>query len=144
MNNYNDFIEPIRIIANACKNFDMILCLETILNGEELFILLEELNHENIKVVFDTGNRIAFGHNLYDDILKLDNKIEHVHIKDKNSNDENVLLGTGLVNFLDVFKALKKINYNKSYTFETNRGINPINTCKYNINFVNYFYSETF
>ena len=144
MNNYKDFIDPIKIIANACENSDMILCLETILNGKELLFLLKELDHDNIRVVFDTGNRIAFGHNLFDDIVLLGNKIEHVHIKDKNISNENVLLGTGLVNFLDVFKALKKINYNKSYTFETNRGNNPINTCKYNINVVNYFYSEAF
>ena len=144
MKNYVDFIDPIRIIAEACEKSGMVLCLETILNGEELFILLEELNHGNIKVVFDTGNRIAFGHDLYKDIVALDNKIEHVHIKDKNSKNENILLGTGLVNFLNVFKALKKINYKKSYTFETNRGNNPINTCKFNMNLVNYFYSEAF
>ena len=144
MSNYKEFIKPLRIIAEACQKANLILCIETILNGKELLVLLKEINHNNIKVVFDTGNRIAFGHNLFDDIIMLDNKIEHVHIKDKNSNNENVLLGTGLVNFLDVFKALKKINYKKSYTFETNRGNNPINTCKYNMNVVNYFDSEAF
>jgi sugar phosphate isomerase/epimerase len=144
MKNYVDFIDPIRIIAEACEKSGMVLCLETILNGKELLFLLKEIDHNNIKVVFDTGNRIAFGHNLFDDIIMLNNKIEHVHIKDKNSNNENVLLGTGLVNFLDVFKALKKINYKKSYTFETQRGNSAINTCKYNLNFVNYFYSEAF
>jgi len=144
MSNYKQFINPLRIIADACEEVGMILCIETILNGKELIIFLNEINHKNIKVVLDTGNRIAFGHDLYKDIVMLNHKIEHVHIKDKNIGNENILLGTGLVNFLDVFKALKKIKYNKSYTFETNRGINPINTCKYNISFVNYFYSEAF
>lgn len=144
MSNYKEFIKPLRVIAEACLKANLILCIETILNGKELLVLLNEINHINVKVVFDTGNRIAFGHDLYQDIILLNNHIEHIHIKDKNINNENVLLGLGLVNFLQVFKALKNINYNKSYTFETVRGSSPVNTCKHNISFINYFYNEAY
>ena len=144
MSNYKEFIKPLRIIAEACQKANLILCIETILNGKELLVLLNEINHINVKVVFDTGNRIAFGHDLYQDIILLNNHIEHIHIKDKNINNENVLLGLGLVNFLQVFKALNNINYNKSYTFETVRGSSPTNTCKHNISFINYFYNEAY
>jgi sugar phosphate isomerase/epimerase len=65
-----------------------------------------------------------------------------VHIKDKNSNNENVLLGTGLVNLESVFYALNDIKYNGPYTFETTRGSDPINTAKYNMNLVNFFKSN--
>ena len=75
-----------------------IICLETILTGEELLELLSLINLPNVKIVYDIGNRVAFGHNLSSDIRLLGNKIAHVHIKDKNKNNENVLLGTGLVN----------------------------------------------
>ena len=122
----------------------MSLCLETILEGKDLLIVLNKLNSKNIKVVFDTGNRIAFGHKIFDDILILKDKIEHIHIKDKNMEDQNVILGTGKVNFLEVFRALKKINFTKSFTFETRRGLDPINTCKFNINFINFLYLEAF
>lgn len=142
MSNFKEFIKPLRIIAEACQKANLILCIETILNGKELLVLLNEINHINVKVVFDTGNRIAFGHDLYQDIILLNNHIEHIHIKDKNINNENVLLGSGLVNFLQVFKALNNINYKKSYTFETVRGSSPTNTCKHNISFINYFYNE--
>jgi L-ribulose-5-phosphate 3-epimerase UlaE len=49
------------------------------------------------------------------------------------------LLGTGLVNFENVFYALNDINYQGPYTFETTRGNNAINTAKYNMNLVNFF-----
>lgn len=75
----------------------------------------------------------------YKEILLLKNLIGHVHIKDKNKKKENVILGTGLVNFNDIFKAIKKIGYKKKFTFETTRGANPIETAKYNINFCNFF-----
>jgi sugar phosphate isomerase/epimerase len=144
MENYEMFLEPLYIIAEKCKEAGMIVCIETILNATDLIIVMNKLNNDNIKAVFDTGNRVAFGHNLHDDIILLGNKIEHVHIKDKNAENENVVLGTGLVNFSKVFKALKKINFNKSYTFETNRGFNPIRTAKFNIELVNYFHAENF
>ena len=122
----------------------MVLCLETILNGKDLKFVLNKLKNKNIKVVFDTGNRIAFGHDLYNDIVLLGNNIEHVHIKDKDKKIKNVLLSTGLVDFNLVFKALKKINYQKSYTFETYRGKNPIRTAKFNMELIKFFCSENF
>ena len=144
MKNYLNFIDPISVISNACDEAGMVLCLETILNAKELLMVLNKFENKNIKVVFDTGNRIAFGHDLYNDIIMLGDKIEHVHIKDKNKTNENVLLSTGLVDFNMVFKALKKINYKKSYTFETFRGNNPVQTAKFNLNLVNFFHSENF
>tara|TARA_B100000780_G_scaffold257910_1_gene207989 strand:+ start:1255 stop:2109 length:855 start_codon:yes stop_codon:yes gene_type:complete len=143
ISNYTKYIEYIKIIAETCEKSNIVLCLETILNAKDLLYILRKINIDNIKVVFDTGNRIAFGHNIYEDLMLLGNKIEHIHIKDKNTKNENVLLGTGLVNFLYLFKALKKINYIKSYTFETTRGLNPKKTCEFNMNFINYFCEET-
>lgn len=144
ISNYKEFIDNINLIAKYCEESKITLCLETILKVKDLLFVLSKLESKNIKVVFDTGNRIAFGHNIYDDIRILKDKIEHIHIKDKNIDNENVILGTGLVNFLEVFKALKKINYKKSFTFETRRGSNPLNTCKFNIDMINFLYLEAY
>jgi hypothetical protein len=62
-------------------------------------------------------------------------------IKDKNAANENVILGTGLVNFLQVFEALAAIQYKGAYTFETNRGKDPLRTAAYNIELVKYVFS---
>ena len=95
------------------------------MNGKDLVKVLERIKHPAVGVVFDTGNRVSFGHDLPGDIRFLGKRISHVHIKDKNASNENVILGTGLVNFLQVFKALAEINYEGAYTFETNRGKEP-------------------
>jgi sugar phosphate isomerase/epimerase len=144
ISNYKNFVDHINLIAKACEESKMTLCLETILKGKDLLFVLSKLNSKNIKVVFDTGNRIAFGYKIFDDILILKDKIEHIHLKDKNLENENVILGTGMVNFLEVFRALKKINYKKSFTFETRRGSNPLITCKFNINLINFLYLEAY
>lgn len=137
--NIQYYISPIRQIASIAKNANILICLETILTGEELIELIRSIDMPNVKVVYDTGNRVAFGHDLSRDIRLLGDQISHVHIKDKNKDNQNVLLGTGLVNFDSVFHAFESINYSGPYTFETTRGSDPINTARYNMNFVSFF-----
>jgi sugar phosphate isomerase/epimerase len=137
--NMKEFIEPIKVVAKVAKDNNMLTCLETILTGEELIELLNLINLPFVKVVYDTGNRIAFGHDLPHDIRLLNNHIAHVHIKDKNTKNENTLLGTGLVNFEQVFHALNDISYIGPFTFETVRGQDPIKTAIYNMQLVDFF-----
>jgi sugar phosphate isomerase/epimerase len=143
LDNSDNYIEILRTIANIAGECGIQVCLETILDGNQIITFLDKLNHHNVAVVYDTGNRIAFGHDLAGDIRLLGkNRIAHVHIKDKNSQNKNVLLGTGLVNFQSVFEALFDINYEGTYTFETQRGSDPIRTALYNIEVINFFYGE--
>jgi len=142
--NVDDYVAPLRVIADKAAELGITVCLETILNGTELIEVLDRLNHPAVSVVYDTGNRVAFGHDLPGDVRLLGSRISHVHIKDKNVANENVILGTGLVNFLQVFEALAEINYNGAYTFETYRGKNPLRTAAYNIELIKYFYKEGF
>ena len=137
--NMYDYIEPLSIVALAANKNGMQTCLETILTGSELIRFLKLINLPCVKVVYDTGNRVAFGHNLAEDIRLLGDHITHVHIKDKNSKNENTLLGTGLVDFEKDFYALHDINYEGPFTFETTRGTDPVNTAIYNMQFVKFF-----
>ena len=140
MEMYKDYLSD---IGSAAHENNILVCIETNLNGKSLLKLFEILDHPNIKCVFDTGNRIAFGHDIYSDIELLNERIKHVHIKDKNRQNENVLLGTGDVNFNKVFESLSKIGYTGPFTFETTRGNNPLRTAQYNIRFINFFMMET-
>lgn len=140
--NFTEYKNTLKKIANIAQENNILVCLETILNGKCLLNLLEFMDHSNIKCVFDTGNQIAFGHDIYSDISLLGVQIHHVHIKDKNDQNENVLLGTGKVNFCKVFESLSAIGFRGPYTFETARGKDPVKTAKYNLQFVNYFMEE--
>lgn len=140
--NSGDYVAPLRAIADKAGEFGIMVCLETILTGSELIEVLDQIDHPALSVVYDTGNRIAFDHDLPGDIRLLGNRISHVHIKDKNIKNENVVLGTGLVNFKSVFEALADIDYDGPFTFETHRGNDPLRTAIYNIGLVNYFHAE--
>ena len=90
--------------------------------------------------VYDTGNRFEIGDPIKE-INQLSRFIKHIHLKDKR-NKQNVVIGTGCVDFLTIFRNLNKLSYQGSFCFETNRGKNPINTMIHNLNFIKYLYKE--
>ena len=126
-------------IAKLSQKNNIEICLETIASHEELIEIIKLIDMPNVTIVFDTGNRVIQNQDIVKEIKTLGNLISHVHIKDSNIEGDNVILGTGLVNFEKVFTAFRDINYFGPYTFETTRGNNPVNTAKYNVNFTNFF-----
>ena len=70
--------------------------------------------------------------------MDLGDVISHVHIKDKDLNGDNVVLGTGLVDFYSIMEALNQINYTNPLIFETHRGKDPIQTAMHNQNFIKF------
>jgi len=138
--NADDYMAPVRQIAGAALGQGMTTCLETNLPGSDLAAFLDGTGLASVKAVYDTGNRAPFTPDLGADIRLLRPHIAHVHIKDKNADNENVLLGSGLVDFADVFQALSDITYGGPFTFETRRGTDPLHTAAENIKLVRRFY----
>ena len=55
-----------------------------------------------------TGNRVLISKSLEKEIFNLNKFIGHVHIKDKNKENTNVVLGTGRCKFFRNFQSIKK------------------------------------
>ena len=87
-------------------------------------------------VTFDTGNEFLKYKNISKTFTLNYSFVNHVHLKDRNENFENVIFGTGIIDFKKFFKSLKKKNYKKLCTFETHRGNDPVTTAKENNKFV--------
>lgn len=139
-----NYVGVIRDTADVCAAHGIKLCLETVVEGPAMLDALAAIDRPAIGLVFDTGNRVALGHDLARDIRLLGSRIAHVHIKDKTAADENVVLGTGLVNFTEVFGALADIGYAGKYTFETHRGDHPLRTAANNVEMVTHFHRDAF
>lgn len=138
--NYKMIITCLNEIVEYAKGKNIVTALETDLEAKKMLNLLSKIKENDyIKIVYDTGNRFSDGADLANEITILGKYIFHVHIKDKNLRNENVILGTGLVEFKDVFKALGKINYDGPIVFETVRGKDPKKTAQHNINFCDFF-----
>jgi sugar phosphate isomerase/epimerase len=131
-------IKNLNKLISVAKENNIQLLLETDLSGQETVSLISQLEGE-VGVVYDVGNATQCGHNVSKDLRILSSLIQHVHIKDKDDNGENVELGSGNVLFRDFFEQLKENRYEGSYTLETSRGVNAINRAKKNIHFINNF-----
>ena len=70
-------------------------------------------------------------------------KYEKMEIMENMKMMKNVLLGTGLVNFYDVFKSLNEINFSGPLVFETTRGSDPKKTAIYNMEVCKFFSRES-
>ena len=143
VDNSDAFAQTLQLLNSAkvlgCKKLILPLFEKSELtsqNSEKYFDILLQLG------VIAQSLGIIICLDIYSDIRILGSKIKHVHLKDKNQNNENVLLGLGLVNFFEVFSALGDVKYSGPYTFETSRGENPVRTANHNINFANFFIDE--
>lgn len=134
--NFKKYVNRLTILSSELEKKNIKLALETNLDVKTITKLIKLIKNKNIFIVYDTGNRLKKNDLQYDEILKLNKKICHFHIKDKNWKGENVVLGLGSVDFNKIFKAVKKIKYNGKFTFETNRGKNPFFTMKKNKEFI--------
>jgi len=76
---------------------------------------------EKFYSIYDTGNMNYLGINHYDYITKIINKISNVHLKDRDKNGSHQP-GKGTTDFKTIFSTLKKYNYNKTFTIQTQRG----------------------
>ena len=142
-NNYQNYLPNLKKICDFAKLYKIKILIESNLSPELYFKIKKTGNLKNFNIVIDTGNRINIKRNLYNDVLSLKKEIKHIHIKDKNKNLENVILGTGKVNFLKFFKSLKKIKYDGNLTVECTRGDDYLKTAKKNIIFIKNYLKKT-
>ena len=124
LKNKNKIYKNLSIISNICEKYNIELLFESNMSPEEFNILKKNINSKNCFFLFDTGNRILLKSNPIKDIYKFKKNIKHIHLKDKNIYNKNVIFGEGKVNFKSIFTALKKINYKESFTIESQRGKN--------------------
>ena len=136
---YRLVVKKIINLIRISKRNNTVVSFEIDISLSRILKLIKDVNSKNFKITFDTGNIFLLKNNnkyLLNYFMKIKNRINHIHIKDRNIFGDNVILGSGLVNFQMFFNAIKKIKYNKTLTFETHRGKNPIKTAKNNISFI--------
>lgn len=74
--------------------------------------LIEEIGSEKFRLIFDPANFVQVGISPLKAYEKLKKFVEYVHLKDANfSSQENVLIGTGDGEILELLKELKKEKY---------------------------------
>jgi len=133
--NYFKFIEPLNQISNYCSLKKINFLVETDIDYK-LYKKIKKKIKNNLGIVFDTGNNSHVNSDYINQIKLFKNHIQHVHLKDKNKKDKNVMFGAGIVDFKSIFSTLKSINYKGYYTLESTRGDNAQKTLISNLKYI--------
>lgn len=123
---YEETISAIQEVAKYCGGNDQHFLMET---GQEtpttMARAIKDVNQPNLGVGLDTANLILYGKaNPADAVDILGPHVRSIHAKDgKWPTDpmklgEEVLIGTGLVDFEAVFSKLHKVGYTGAVTIE--------------------------
>lgn len=91
-------------------------------DADELIPLVDQLNAEfgNVGVCWDTGHANLSMESQYEDIIKLGQRLKVTHIADnKSQGDDHMPPFYGTTDFGAIMKALKEIEYQGTFNFET-------------------------
>ena len=137
---YNELIKILKKLYSIIINKKIIIFFEY--NHSYKKLKKDLINFKGkILLCYDTGNALEHKRNIYEDLIKFQKIIGHIHLKDKkkiNKNFKKIELGNGELN---LNKFLNCINYFKvkrrKLTFETYMGKNPYLSIKKNFNLLN-------
>lgn len=112
---WNHSANSMRIIARYANQFNISICVEQINRYETYFINTTEdalkycldVGEPNIQILLDTHHLILEELNIYDAIIMAGKRLGHFHTSENNRG----IPGTGQVDWLSVYRALKNINY---------------------------------
>lgn len=110
-------LEKIKKLKEEVSDLEIILLHENEkgIYGDDIessLKLIEEIGSEKFRLIFDPANFVQVGISPLKAYEKLKKFVEYVHLKDANfSSQENVLIGTGDGEILELLKELKKEKY---------------------------------
>lgn len=89
--------------------------------------IIDEVNSDNIKMLFDIYHQQISEGNIINNIKKYQTRIGHFHVGDVPGRNEP---GSGELNYKNIFKAIKDIGYDGFVTFECGRTKDAETVCK--------------
>ena len=138
----DDYKNLLLKLEKKIMNNNLVVSLETDLSPFELKDFLKDFNKKAISVNYDTGNSAYWEFNVKQEFLSYGNLISNVHIKDCTPKDYTVELGSGNVDFNEVFTLLSKNNYKADFILQAARGNDEIQIAKKQLRFTKNYVSN--
>jgi hexulose-6-phosphate isomerase len=100
------------------------IVFESDFKPNDLNNFIKQFDSKTFGINYDIGNSAALGFNVNEEFSAYGNRIQNVHIKDRELGGMTVPLGAGNADFNKVFDQLKKIRYKGNYILQTARASN--------------------
>jgi sugar phosphate isomerase/epimerase len=119
--NKKQLIRAVNELLDATIDFDVLMCIENMPqdahmlgNENDVGEFLSNLNRDDIYLTLDTSHAWTCDMNLEVYWEKFHKYVKNIHLADNENKetDRHPSLGTGKVNFKEIFQLAKKYNYN--------------------------------
>ena len=119
-------VEKLRIIADYIAGRDFHICLENLFRRgadhiEQILSVIDRVGSDRFALTLDTGHLNMAGTDTQRDFIrKAGDKLRAIHIADnEGAADQHMLpFGRGTVDFAEVVRALREVNYAGPFNFE--------------------------
>ncbi len=125
-------IESLKIIADYIKDKNIYICLENLRprspkdgdlvdeSVDDLLYIIDRVGSNKLAICLDTGHLNLTKKNHREFILKAGSKLRALHIADNQGETDQHMMpfGKGNVDFKEVVKALREINYDGLFNME--------------------------
>jgi len=138
----DSFIEKMKPIVEAAEKFKINLSLETDLQPNLFFELLERFDSEMVTVNYDIGNSAALEYDPDEELEAYGNKITDIHIKDRVFGGGPVTLGEGNADFSKFFNKLKEFDYQGPFIMQAYRDEEGIEIFKKQLSWISKYLNE--
>lgn len=118
------------------------------LSYNDIYILFESNNclsvlqkwisgftRDHVGICYDIGNAIGMGYNPADELRRYGDIVKNVHLKDKKTGGNTVMLGDGAADFKTCFQVLENLSYDGCYILESYYENAIRDTCR-NLNYI--------
>ncbi|MGH8922721.1 MAG: sugar phosphate isomerase/epimerase family protein, partial [Actinomycetes bacterium] len=122
-----------RELASQAERADLVLLHENCTgwagtNAERMLELLDAVGSPALRLLFDTGNGIAYGYQAYDMLTQIISHVAHVHVKDAEGDPANpvyTLPGAGQARLADCLRLLLRSGYTGGWSLEPHLNLRP-------------------
>lgn len=118
-------VETMRELCDIAAKYEITIYTENlsdanlIQTAEQLHQYIDDVNRENIAIVFDVGHSYFTGHDVAKETIACGRRLKHLHIHDNHGQkDEHLPLGEGTLDWKGFFDALKEVEYDGIYLME--------------------------
>jgi sugar phosphate isomerase/epimerase len=126
-------VDRIRELAGRAEQAGLVLLHENCTgwaatNTERMLDLLDAVDSPALRLLFDTGNGIAYGYQAYDMLADILTHVAHVHVKDVEGSAANpvyTLPGVGQARVADCLRLLLRSGYTGVWSLEPHLTLRP-------------------
>lgn len=124
---FNKNVDFFTRVADYAEQYQVTICIENlpfvefaISKVDNVLKLIKAVNKKNCKMCFDVGHAFVFKDDIGDDIIKIGNNLQVLHVHDNKGNyDSHMIPWLGAINWEAFSLALKRIDFQGCISLET-------------------------